>query len=224
MRTFLLVVALIVFAVAVAPAAQARTTSDHQLWASTTVLTRPLTSLRLLGWLDLHDRKREDSTLLILRPAVGHQLMDRLAVYAGYAWLATYADEGANRHEHRTWQQLVWNAPVPQGWALSLRPRLEQRFAQGGNDTGHRVRVSARGAYAPHPAFMIVAWDEFFYQINNTDWGASSGFDQNRAFLGLGLPTTSTARVEVGYLNVFLKRSPDNHLDHNLAINLFWTH
>lgn len=223
-RTLVFVVAFSVLAAVAPRVGGAGTVSDHQLWTSGTFVTRPLTSWRLLGWLDLHDRKRQDSTLLIVRPALGYQLFDRLSVYAGYAWIPNFTDEGANRHEHRSWQQLLFNAPAPAGWAMSLRPRFEQRFADGGNDTGYRVRLLARTAYTFHTGVLLVFWDELFYQLNNTDWQATAGFDQNRAFAGIGLPAIGNTRVEFGYLNVFLKRTPDNHLDHNLAVNLFWTY
>lgn len=223
-RTPASVIAFLVLAAVTAPDALAATKSEHQLWASTTLFTRPLTSWRLLGWLDLHDRKRQDSTLLIMRPALGYQVLDRLAVHAGYAWIPTYVDEGADRHEQRIWQQLLFNAPAPAGWSLSLRPRFEQRFADGGNDTGYRMRLWARASYALNAGVLFVLWNELFYQFNDTDWKAAAGFDQNRAFLGVGLPAVSGARVEFGYLQVFTKRTPDSHMDHNLAINLFWTY
>ena len=204
--------------------AKAGTVSDHQLWTGAIFTTRPVTSWRLLGWLDLHDRRRQDSTLFVLRPGLGYQWFARLSVHAGYAWIPTYVDEAADRHEHRSWQQLLFNAPAPQGWALLIRPRLEQRFAQGGKDTGHRLRLLARIAYTFRSGVLFVFWNECLYQLNNTDWRASAGFDQNRAFAGIGLPAMGKARLEVGYVNAFIKRSPDNHLDHNLAVSLFWTY
>lgn len=162
--------------------------------------------------------------MLILRPGVGYQLLDQLSVYAGYAWVPTFEDEGANRHEHRSWQQLLFNARASQAWAFALRPRFEQRFAEGGNETGYRVRLLARTTYTTPAGVLLVVWDEFFYQANDTDWGAVAGFDQNRAFAGIGLLAINDVRIELGYLNVFTKRKPDSNLAHNLAVNLFWTY
>ncbi len=43
--------------------------------------------------------------------------------------------------------------------------------------------------------------DELFLNFNNTDWGARSGIDQNRAFLGLSYKIDASATLELGYLN-----------------------
>lgn len=205
--------------------AHAGTESEHQVWVASILQVRPVKESGFLGWFDVHDRRRSDSTLLILRPALGYQFTGQLTVYGGYAWIPTFVDGGPARHEHRIWQQIIWNAPAEGGWALSLRPRLEQRFAEGGDDTGHRFRLFARAGVSAWPGapVLFVVWDEIFYQFNDTDWGAVSGFDQNRVFGGLGFPAAPGLRFEVGYLNVFLDRTA-NHLDHNLAVNVFYTY
>lgn len=51
---------------------------------------------------------------------------------------------------------------------------------------------------------LIVA-DETFVGLSDTDWGQRDGYDQNRAFLGLGWQATPKVRVDAGYLN--------NHID-----------
>ena len=115
----------------------------------------------------------------------------------------------------------MFNAPAPPGWGLLLRPRVEQRFAEGSNKTGYRVRLLSRAAYSFQTGLVLVLWDGVFYQLNDTDWQALAGFDRNRAFAGVGLPAIGGSRVDVGYVNAFIKRMPVNHVDHNLAVNLF---
>ena len=65
---------------------------------------------------------------------------------------------------------------------------------------------------------------EAFFDLNDTDWGADSGFAQNRFFAGLAWkfdPEWHTT-VEVGYLNQFLRdRSDDDSMNHILSMNLF---
>ena len=68
-----------------------------------------------------------------------------------------------------------------------MRTRFEQRFVESGNDTGLRLRqfLRAQRELPGCPPLMLVCWDEIFFDLNDTDWGQSSGFGQNRIFAGL---------------------------------------
>jgi len=84
--------------------------------------------------------------------------------------------------------------------------------------------LSARRAIESAPEFSLVAWNELFVSLNETDWGAQSGFDQNRVFLGFGWKPYSThqSRVEIGYLNQHINRSGSQNLtNHLLSINFY---
>ncbi len=209
---------LLVAGVGMTPRAQAQE-QEFQSWSSAT--TQWSVGGKVEFWLDGHARRRSASTLLIARPAIGYRLLDNVTAYVGYAWIPTVPDAGSLQSEHRIWQQAILGHAA-QGFAFALRPRLEQRFADGG-DVGHRARLFARASWSP-PAgdVMLVAWDEAFLQLNDTDWGASRGFDQNRLFVGVGFPSRSGVRFEVGYLNVLLHREPFQ-IAHVLAINGFFS-
>ncbi|MCG5053470.1 MAG: DUF2490 domain-containing protein [Myxococcales bacterium] len=211
------------FGSAAVRSARAETQTEHQIWVASIAQARLRPGSRVLGWFDLHDRRRDGATVLIVRPGVGYQVAERVSLHVGYAWIPTFVDEGANRHEHRSWQQLLWTLPAPAGWSFSLRPRLEQRVSLGSDDLGHRARLFVRGAWAPwaESPLLLAVWDELFFQFNDTSWGAQRGFDQNRVFVGLGAPALPGMRVEVGYLHVYLQREPDDQVNHNLAVNVF---
>jgi len=70
---------------------------------------------------------------------------------------------------------------------------------------------------------MLVAPYESFYQLNKADWGLESGFDQNRLFAGVGIPSALGPRFELGFMHVFQNRSPTDHILKILAVNVFWT-
>jgi hypothetical protein len=162
----------------------------------------------------------------LLRPGVGYELTEKLTAWAGYAWIHTEPLDRAFG-EHRVWQQLTWSEKVDSA-TFDLRSRLEQRFVETGSDTGWRFRQMAafRRPLASGSQYTLVGWDEIFFHLNDTDWGARDGFDQNRLFLGAGWkPTPDHAwRLELGYLQQFINRAaqPDvaNHL---LSLNLFWS-
>jgi hypothetical protein len=194
--------------------------ADTQIWTAMYVQARAADT-GPTGWLDLHARRRGDGILYIVRPGAGYTFSKALALHAGYAWVPVITDEGANRSEHRAWEQVIVNHPVGDAVKLQGRARLEQRFGAG-DDIGHRLRLLARGQWAPSPSLplQLVVWDELFLGFNETDWGAPRGYDQNRAFVGLGADTKLRGiRVEAGYMNVVLRR--DTQVDHVVAINLF---
>ncbi len=188
------------------------------------------TSDQFKWWFDGHTRFFDDSGGFgqsIVRPGIGYALGDRATVWGGYGWIRTSPGSNADFDEHRIWQQITWSEPLDPA-TLGLRSRLEQRFLETGSDTGWRFRqlVSLRRPLQCAPRLSLVVWDEFFIHLNDTDWGADGGFDQNRLFVGFGFKRdpASRNRVEVGYLNQQIDRSAGNDLaNHVLSINFYFT-
>jgi hypothetical protein len=163
----------------------------------------------------------------LVRPGIGYKVTDNATLWAGYAWIRTSPEVADDFDEHRAWQQLTWSEQLC-ATKLDLRSRLEERFVETGSDTGWRFRqlAAARRPLPGDSRFTFVLWDEVFFHLNDTDWGADSGFDQNRAFVGLGWKphSDSTWRVEVGYLNQFIdRRTSDDLSNHLLSINFFFS-
>lgn len=160
----------------------------------------------------------------IIRPGVGYKLSDQVSVWLGYAWIRTQPENKDHTDEHRIWQQLSWDKPYAWG-SLATRTRLEQRFLNTGDDTGWRFRQLLKYT---HPLFTervyLSLWDEVFVNFNDTDWGANSGFGQNRLFAGFGVFIDSKKhyRFELGYLNQFISReSQDDLMNHLISGSLF---
>jgi hypothetical protein len=61
----------------------------------------------------------------------------------------------------------------------------------------------------PLPAqdVTLVASAEHFTNFDDTDYGARSGFDQLRSYLGVRMPMTERAALEAGYMNQLVNRS-----------------
>lgn len=162
----------------------------------------------------------------LIRPGVGYEISEGTAAWVGYAWIRTAPGVVADFDEHRIWQQLTWSKAFDPA-NVDLRSRLEQRLVETGSDTGWRFRQLAalRRPLQSDPRLTFVAWDEVFLHLNDTDWGARDGFDQNRAFLGFGWKPNleSTWRLETGYLHQFIDRPTQDDLsNHILSVNLFW--
>lgn len=183
----------------------------------------------LRWWFDAHYRLRDDTNGFnqsIIRPGIGYALNKEHAVWAGYAWINTDSLSGNNFDEHRLWQQWTY-APSVDNWFFLHRSRFEQRWLETGSDVGLRWRQLARAqrVLTRCPQWSAVVWDEIFFHLNDTDWGAESGLDQNRAFIGVGFKHTpeSRTRTEVGYLNQFINRQGAvDGMNHILSVNIFF--
>ncbi len=180
-------------------------------------------------WFDTHYRLRDDTdgfNQSIVRPGVGYAFADEQALWVGYGWIRTSPILGGEFDEHRIWQQ--WTATPSYGdWRFLHRSRFEQRLVDTGDDTGLRWRQLARAQkiLTNCPQWSLVAWDEIFFNLNDTDWGARAGLDQNRAFLGVGFKRRPEAsgRIEIGYLNQYVNRQGSvDGMNHILSINYFF--
>lgn len=173
-------------------------------------------------WLDVHARRMPASTVAILRPGLGHYFDRRFSVWAGYAFVPTFADGAPDRVEHRTWEQLqaafTWGAT-----AMTLRTRFEQRWVHHADEMGLRARQLVRLQQLLGAEWALVVWDELFLGLHETAWGQAAGLDQNRAFAGAGWIVREGVRLEPGYLLAWIPRDAGNTLVHALSVNLFAT-
>lgn len=211
--------------------AQAQPTEDFQTWGNVTAtgsldfINPNLKNFKY--WLEGQGRfglNTSDFSQAILRPGLGYQINGQASVWLGYAWVPT--DEPFAKtafDENRIWEQFLWSDKFSFG-TLTSRSRLEQRFIPMGSDVGWRFRqmlkVSVPMPFAPD--FSFVASDEYFVNLNKTDYGADDGFDQNRAFAGIGYNINKNIKTEIGYMNQYIRRANNPDLMNNiLSINLF---
>jgi hypothetical protein len=163
-------------------------------------------------------------SLGMIRTGLGYALTDETSVWLGYAWV-TYDEPFAKTpfDEHRIWQDFSGGHKYAYA-TLSTRSRLEQRFMDTGSQVGwrfrQRVKVSVPLVLAPD--FSLVGSDEFFANLNKTNFGADDGFDQNRVFAGLGYDFNTHSKAEVGYMNNYLRRHGPDRMYHYLAVNVLF--
>lgn len=196
-------------------------TSEFQLWnavMATPQLGKDTPAFSL--WFDGHARRGPDNTVLIVRPGVGVQVLPWLSVWGGYAWVPTMAD-GVDDvvNEHRAWQQVLLQTETSFRLNLQSRTRVEERFHERGGEVGVRLRQFFRVSWRPSvdvPIGALVS-DELFIGLNSTVWGQPAGIDQNRLFVGPFFQLTPWARIEAGYLFVYLDRANDRLL-HNVSV------
>jgi hypothetical protein len=199
----------------------AQTISDGRLWVNLTVQERAGTESPWRWYFELQGRGRdgaEDLDQMLVRPALGYDLTPRSSLWAGYGYTPSYPPNADVSTEHRAWQQYLWAGPGL-GSLLQWRSRLEERSIEGNDRLAWRYRQLwrlARRLSSNDRGPSFVAWDELFLHLNDTARTAS-GFDQNRAFAGVGFGAGPFIRVEVGYLNQAIRSaSGPNRRNHVL--------
>jgi hypothetical protein len=212
---YLLVIASLGFA----SMAAAATDEDNRLWLNLTMQG----NLPAEGWrwyAEIQPRFRENAEhidSLLLRPAINYKVTNKLSAWLGYGYIRNYLVSGDIRDEHRVWQQLLYAFEPIGTTAVSARVRLEERRVEQFEDTGYRLRQMLRVTHPLSGGWGVVAWDEVFFNTNHTDWGASSGFDQNRLFLGISHDFSASVKTEWGYLNQYIRTSTDDRMNHTLS-------
>lgn len=179
-------------------------------------------------WFDGHVRFFDDADGFgqsIVRPGIGWKVNESSVLWVGYAWIHTAPVSGPRFDENRIWQQWTCSRQFD-SIKLGARARFEQRLLETGDDVGLRYRQFFRLQHElpNHPHVILAAWDEVFLNLNDTDWGATSGFDQNRLFLGFGLKENPSSRwrTEIGYLHQALSNpNGADRSNHILAVNFF---
>lgn len=160
---------------------------------------------------------------LVGRAGLGYQLTDNNKIIVGYAYQygePPYAGKPMN--EHRAWQQHEYKFNFANLDSLTFRSRLEERTVDISNDTGVRFREQAKYNHKLNDTWSLIGSEEFFTNVNSTNWGPKSGFDQNRGFVGVGYKFNDNYRAEVGYMNQYLNRVNNyDRMVHILNISLY---
>jgi Protein of unknown function (DUF2490) len=140
----------------------------------------------------------------MVRTAVGYSLSDRATIWAGYTWLPTQNLGKSYVNQQDVWPAFRYVLPTDIG-TFSFRTMIESNFLQG-SDVRFRPRqmIKFMHPFEFEPRLSVIAWDEFFIRVNSTQFGGKSGFDQNRAFAGLGWTFNKNVRFEGGYMNQYL--------------------
>lgn len=172
---------------------------------------------------------------LLLRPALGYQLTENVSIWQGYAWVGNFnqphkSPQSPFFEENRIYQQVNYTHKFGSFRFLS-RTRLEERWIEHADGTAVRFRTMLRGSYPlpMAPQWALVVYDEVFVNLNTvgaiTGRGPSSGFDQNRFFVGINRTFSKYFNMDVGYQNQLLntRSIPDlaNQMNHIVLLQFY---
>jgi len=207
--------------------AHAETIEDGRVWLNLNMIGHlPVKNWR--WYAELQPRFRDEGShfdQVLIRPAVIYDFNKQTSAWLGYANVITDPAGRKSFEEHRVWQQILHNFTPIGGINIQSRTRLEQRFIENSHKTGHKIRQMLR-VTAPSgisPRLLLVAYDEYFLNLNDTDYGAERGFDQNRAFVGVNWALDNHMKLEVGYLNQYISGQRADLMNHVLSGTLFVT-
>ena len=142
----------------------------------------------------------------MFRVALGYSLSERATIWAGYTYLPTQNVGKPSVQQQDVWPSFRYVMPTDFG-TFTFRTLVESNFLPRNGDT---VRVRPRQMirfmhpFEFEPRLSLITWDEVFERVNTTPAGGQSGFDQNRAFAGMGWSFNPNFRVELGYMNQYL--------------------
>jgi hypothetical protein len=207
--------------------ARAETVHDEQAWVNLTAMGS--IKGKLIYFAEVQPRFGDGVSRLdhiLLRPAIGVKLSPTVSLYQGYAHVITAREGARDLREHRSFQQLSWVMGKPWGGELSSRSRFEQRWRNDGDDAGFRLREMLRLEIpVAGNGLAALGYAEAFIALNDTDWGARSGFDQLRSFIGAEIPLAGKSTIELGYLNQTINQAGGRkRMNHALSFTLFFRH
>jgi hypothetical protein len=148
----------------------------------------------------------ESNTLL------GYRLNKNLTLWAGYTHNPQYAAGHSRVMEHRAREQVTVDtlARVGKG-KLSARMRLEQRWREGVDGTGWRLRPYLKFSVPLHGKSALNLSSEPFINLNTTTFQRTNGLDRVRNLVTVSAPLAKNLSGEMGYLNQhgFVRGGPD---------------
>ena len=177
-------------------------------------------------WLEAQERFTNDASRLgqlLIRPAIGYKLDATTTVSLGYAYVHTDPLVGASSDEHRIFQQLSTRlAGDGRGVTVTSRTRLEQRFFEGQDGTGWRLRQQVRITAPLMGKARLALWTEPFIGLNQTRF-QRDGIGLWRNFAGVSIPVSRQLTLEPGYLNQQVRRVGRDRTDHVASLTLATT-
>jgi len=221
MKNLSIIAALGIAANVIATNVHAKPVEDNRIWLELS-LQGKLADTDLNWSAELQPRWREEGDnldQLIIRPAIFYKIDGKSSVWFGYEKVINHPGGKAAFDEHRLWQQYSYTFDPINTVTMQNRTRLEERRVEQGQETGFRLRqmLKANKPLVANPKISLIVSDELFINFNDTDWGARSGFDQNRLFLGAGYVFNPIVKLEAGYLNQYVNSNPVDKMNHVLS-------
>lgn len=210
-------------ALAISHPAEAR--DDAQLWLGTNANIKLSDNLRFSQEvIGRFSDNRHGLYEVEMNTMLGYRLSKVTTVWLGYTHDPNYAGGDFTVMEHRFRQQVTFDnfTKIGRG-TLSARVRLEERWREGLDGTGWRLRPYLKYSLpfrAGHKTALVLS-HESFIDLNTTNFQRVEGEERMRNQISISTPLSKAITAEIGYLNQhsFVPHAHDND-DHAATVTL----
>lgn len=181
----------------------ASASSDNQVWAQASASAKLSDSWRLSGEVVSRFSDNRNGLYEVEATAlVGYRLNKTVAVWAGYVHDPQYSGGDFTVMEHRAREQVTFDNVAKLGSGkLNARIRMEQRWRDGVEGTGWRLRPYAKLSLPLKGKTALNLSNETFFNLNRNSFQKQSGLDRMRNLVSISTPLGKTLTGEAGYLN-----------------------
>jgi Protein of unknown function (DUF2490) len=193
--------------------APASASQDEQIWTTASATVKISDNWRLSQEIVLRMSNArnglyevESNTLL------GFKLNKVMTIWAGYTHDPQYSNEHFSVMEHRAREQVTFDNFTKLGpGKLSARMRAEQRWRDGKDGTGWRLRPYVKWSVPLNKKMSLNLSNETFVNLNTTSFQARTGIDRMRNLISVSGPLLKNLNGEAGYMNQhgFVKHGED---------------
>ena len=204
---------LLIIALATVSTPPAAAKSDSQVWSTASATGKLSSRWRVQEELTsrFSDNRNglyeiESNTLL------GYRLDKIVTLWAGYTHDPQYSSGDFTIMEHRAREQVTFDGFAKLGRGkLSARIRTEQRWRDGSDGTGWRLRPFVKYSLPIAGKTALNLSSEPFFNLNTTAFQRQSGLERVRNLVSISTPLTKTISGEAGYMNQhgFVRSGPD---------------
>jgi hypothetical protein len=131
---------------------------------------------------------------VILKPGAYYAFSKVVSLGVGYKW----QDKFGEANEHDLWQELYVNHALGD-FRLGHQFRMEERFIGDVDGAIARLRYLFHVDHPINEKWYLAASEAIRFNLNDQGEGPVQGFEQNRAYFGVGR-RVGTLNVELGYL------------------------
>src|SRR3954454_17893465 len=194
---------LILFTAALLAPAAASASSDSQVWATASASVKLADKWRFSQ--DIVTRFSDNRNGLYEIEAtslLGYRLNKTVTLWAGYVHDPQYSGGDFTIMERRAREQVTLDSFAKLGSGkLSGRIRLEQRWREGLDGTGWRLRPYLKYSLPLKGKTALNLTSEPFFNLNTTTFQRESGLDRVRNLVTLSTPLSKRLSIEGGYMN-----------------------
>jgi hypothetical protein len=199
--------------VALALPAPAWASEDSQIWTTGSATVKLGDNWRISQELvSRFSKNRHGLYEIESNTMVGYRLNKVVTVWAGYTHDPQYAGGDFTVMEHRAREQVSFDnfAKIGPG-KLSARMRAEERWREGVDGTGWRLRPYAKYSMPLIGKTSLNFSNETFVNLNTTPFQGRTGIDRMRNLVSVSGPMAKNVTGEAGYMNQhgFVRNRPD---------------